>query len=168
MITITNPKGVDVPIQRLQQILADELWTGFNVEVYGRVFPFQQSDQLKPVIHTSGSEYIEVLQDDTKDATVFFDLMGDVEIEEGQHSVTVGIVFSVNLEKLYPGGTYRTEYVEADALAIINNSPFTPERIIKGETAFDPYTYESDARVSMYPFYAFRIVTKVSYLPETC
>lgn len=168
MTTITNPKGVDVPIQKLQILLADELWTGNNCEFYGRVFPHELNGVLKPVIHLSGNEYIEVMQDDTKDATVFFDLMGDVEINEGQHSVTVGVVFSVNLEKLYPGGTYRTEYVESDALAIINNSPFTPERIIKGEKAFDPYSYDTAARVTMYPFYAFRIVTRLNYLPESC
>lgn len=168
MITITNPKGVDVPIQLLQTILDSELWPTATVEVYGRVFEFEQSDQMKAVVYTSGNDYLEVLQDDNKDATVFFHLMSDVTIESGQHSCQVGIVFSVNLEKLYPlGGGYRTEYVEADALKIIENSPFIAESIVKGSEAFQPFTVESE-RVSMYPFYAFRVVTRVSYLPETC
>lgn len=171
MYLITNPNGVDVPIQQLQKLLDATLHTTKAVEVYGRAFHNARDGGIVPEVYVGGREYKEVLYDDTKDCSIFFELQGDVTYNgAGRCNVGVDIVVQCNLKALYSdGGKHATELIERDVTDIIErSSPFQVTGIVKGFAAVEMYALTNRERLDMYPRYCFRIKTAVNYQFNDC
>ena len=89
--------GIDVPISRLVQIFTNHLWTGLGVDYFGRVYRNERDGGVIPeVFDWDKQDYIEVLQNDNKVGTVFFDWVNPSEINSSSNSATVWIHFAVN------------------------------------------------------------------------
>ena len=116
---ITNPKGIDSAIQKIQTLLYNKLNWGDNIDVYGRVF--ENPAKTKGLVleaYISNNEYKDVFFDDSKTASVFF-------IEDKKHTTDEGIrfsnkvqiVFMVDLKKAFPTITHRAD-TEAEIKSI--------------------------------------------------
>jgi hypothetical protein len=171
MYLITNPVGIDVPIQRLQKLLDAELYTAAKRHIYGRAFHNVRGDGVVPEVYKGGGEYKEVLFNDRQDLTVFFDIEGDVQfLPNGNASIAVGIVVQCNLKRLHPDkGRHAGEIVERDVLALIErSSPFHINSVVKGYPAVEMFALTDRVKFDMQPHYVFRIKTDVTYLYNDC
>lgn len=155
-------KGIDVPISKQVNIF-EEMWRGKNTVVYGRVFRNERDGQEIPEA-LSGSEYSEVLIDDTKDGICFFDVRPARIFIGGNYQADVDIYFAVNLDKLYPDVTERaTEYLLDDVLS--NLFKFQVITITTGKEAFAGWGAKPED--NMQPFFLVRIETIIDY-KQTC
>ena len=57
---ITNPVGIDAPIQTLQAQFLAKLFTGKTYQSYGRAFLNEKNGTI-PEVYTGANEYQEVL-----------------------------------------------------------------------------------------------------------
>jgi len=119
--TKTNPVGVDIPIQSLQEDLFNELgWT--NYEAYGRAYVNISEGDTIPEVFKDGKEYLEVMYDDTVNASSFFVINSDVDYDEVAN-VSVDLIFQVNLAELYPNIEHRAdEEMHLDVIQVIKNN----------------------------------------------
>ena len=95
-------KGIDIQIERLRSHFEDKLFPVNACDWFGRIFRNVKEGEVVPERFVSGRNDPDVLLNDTKDLTCFF----DVQPSENYNNVfnsQVWICFSVNLVKLYPG-----------------------------------------------------------------
>jgi hypothetical protein len=165
--TITNPKGIDLPIQKLQTYLHNKLpWS--DIEVYGRVFENpSKSKGFTLEAYISKNEYKDVFINDTKTANIFF-------IEDKKHTTKEGImftnklqiVFMVNLKKAYPNITHRADMeAEIEAIKLIRTrSNFSMTEIEKGiSSVFKGFNTDGIKLTDMQPYHVFSINGDLTY-----
>lgn len=109
IVSKTAPKGVDAVIDAIQQYIYPNLlgagWTDY--ECYPRANKNIKGTNIIPEVSTDIKNYIEVLFDDTKNATSFFTVSDIVNFNEDEQLIVqdVSLIFQVNLPKLFPAVT---------------------------------------------------------------
>lgn len=153
-------KGIDVPIEKQRLIFNDHLWTGFNCSWNGRCQVNYRDEKTVPEVLVSGSDYKDVLLDDSKDAISFFYVQPERTIDEA----TVEIYFAVKLPTLYPLVTERaTEYALLDAIdKVKRGSLFSVTGIVDGYESWRTFGMVKKED-NMQPFYLFKLITKLQY-----
>ncbi len=165
---ITNPVGIDRPIQEMQQLFIANLWTGFNCQFNHRVFGNYNEKKLIPFILVDGTDrYVEVLFNDRVDALGWFDVSDRTKSIDGtQVSQDVGIFFAVNLKKVYPLLAHRAvEEAHKDALMQIKKRPIKFEilGLETGEAAYGDFDTDNLIKYNMQPWHVFRYNCNVKY-----
>lgn len=114
---IDDPKGVDNPIQDIQDFLFNRLaWTDFDI--YGRVFKIISDKGKLPRAFIPGKEYKDVFTDDRRTASIFFIVDDQQSTKQGiMFTAKVKVVFMVNLKKLFPDLTKRGD-TDAQMMAV--------------------------------------------------
>jgi len=163
-------KGIDIQIERLQDRFKDKLWTSVsstNKDYFGRIYRNERDGDVIPQRFVSGNDYKDVLLNDKKAVTCFFDVQPE-ESYEFQFNANVWILFAVNLKTLYPSITDRaTEYVHEDVVREIKKiGGWNVTGLVRGLPAFADYSLVKDSD-DMQPFYLFRINCEVKY-PLNC
>lgn len=165
--TITNPKGIDEQIQRIQTDLHNKLNWG-DIEVFGRARRNQSKNKgLVPEAYLGNGEYREVYNNDRFNATIFF-------IDDTEHNASGGgwytaetkIVFSVNLPKIKSNISHRAD-MEAEIMAlkiIEKHKIFEITGFEKGvETVLRDFDTDRIKLTDMQPFHVFAIVGTLKY-----
>ena len=166
---IDNPIGIDAPIQELQELFIDELWTDiaadkkqFNHRVFRNL---DRNGNLIPEIIVSGSnEYEEVKFNDSLTALSWFDVSDTpTSFDGGQSTREVGIFFAVNLTEIYPNLDHRAvEEVHRDVLELLDSSNVQGDAIT-GEAAYGDFSVDNLKRYNMQPWHVFRIPYLMQY-----
>lgn len=170
---IENPVGIDAPIQELQQLFIDELWTHLDSskkEFNHRVFKNQKKDRVIPEVFTEKGNsiikgaYEEVVFNKRLDVLSWFDVPNtDDSFDGGQFSATVGIFFAVNLNAIYPDLSHRAvEEVHRDVLNLLDKAQVLG--VIRNEDAYGDYSTEGLKNYNMQPWHVFRINYKMDYI----
>jgi hypothetical protein len=163
---IAEPKGIDFPIQDLQTLFQSSLFTSvpaLDKKFYPRVFSNVKNGVNIPEDFEDG----EVLFDDSLTVTSWFDVMGSPdEYDASNFFQSIGIVFVVNLEKLFPGLSHRA--VEEAHLAvqqILKRRPmmFQAENLITGIEAYGEFNTNKLKFPDMHPWHVFRFEGNVTY-----
>lgn len=165
--TITNPKGIDAAIQKLQTFIHDRLtWT--EIDVYGRVYrnPSKKKGTV-PEAYISDNEYRDVLTNDKKTATIFFIEDDKHETKEGiRFTNKVKIVFMVNLEKAFPNVAHRADMeAEMEAIELTRSRlGFSITEIDKGiDAVFQGFNTDGIKLNDMQPYHVFSVNGILTY-----
>ncbi|EJL66308.1 hypothetical protein [Flavobacterium sp. CF136] len=165
--TITNPKGIDKAIQKIQTHLFDKL-TWSDVKVYGRVFENPSKSKGTTIeAFKSGKDYKDVFLNDKNTATIFF-------IEDNKHTTSEGIrftnkvkvVFMVNLNKVYPDIAHRADMeVEIEAVELLRTrANFSMTEIEKGVAeVFKGFNTDGIKLIDMQPYHVFSVNGDLTY-----
>lgn len=118
--------GTDVAIARLRNRFANELWQDVSNKVYYAA-AYRNNNRNKSGIiaevYTENNEYKEVHNDDRFNVVSFFVMDNNIPgIHNSAASFRSGrVIFSVNLQSIYPDITYRTEEeVHRDVSVVAN------------------------------------------------
>ena len=164
--------GIDVNISRLVTDYTNNLWTGADVDFFGRVYRNNRNDGIIPEVYDQDNRYIEVLQNDNKAGTVFFDWINPTQITGTKSLATVWIHFAVNLSELYPTETANheraDEYAHADAIKWTNKSGFRVTGLVTGFDAFSQFELTEQNKDDMQPYHLFRLETEVLFNYQNC
>jgi len=155
--TKTNPVGIDLIIQDIQNDLYDKLsvlWG--DIKGFGRVYKNKKQERTIPEYYAGKGEYDEVLTDDMKTATFFFLESGELESKGSCLSKTnVELYFLVDVSKAKSSiQHYADEEVRLDVLNIVKNN-LTIVRTIKGRDALSSFTVEDLDFI--HPYFIFKI-----------
>lgn len=129
----TDPKGIDFIVDSLQrktfaQLTGSDIgWTEY--ESYHRAYKNPSEGSTIPEIYTSNGNYLEVLFDDTFNATSFF-LTEDTrtKLDHEVYEQDISMIFQARLDLLYPNITHRAdEEMHADIVTAINSAGFQKE-----------------------------------------
>lgn len=138
--TKTDPKGIDKPIQRIQEKLYKEL--GYqNMDGYGRIYTLDRKGKAIPAYFIEGKDYKEVLTDDKKDAQFFFVENERTTFDSPQGVTQVDIIFLLNLNKIKPSVPHRAdEEARVEIQEVLDKIKFFPvSEIIKGPNALNGF-----------------------------
>lgn len=168
---ITSPKGIDFPIQEMQTIFTNNLWTELDSGekcYYARVFRNTKRDIIRPEVYEEiGNKYREVLFDKNIHAMCWFDVSPETDSYNlGQITQSVGVVFTVNLTKIYPTLEHRA--IEESHLAVQNlllkrAGEFEITGIITGREAYGDFNSDMLKDTDMQPWHVFRFNCEVKY-----
>lgn len=182
LITKTNPAGVDVPIQHVQEFLHARLLALWEISdaslyrSYGRCYRNKQDFGYVAENYEGGNEYKEVYWDDNLTAISFFGTGTTVVHDKIKEKADVHLVFFVNLAKVKPAIGHRAdEEVHRDLLRLIGET-------IHGltytglDTGIDNVLREypgsrRDKRllaVDMHPVHCFRLNFSLLYSKNIC
>ena len=163
-------RGVDIPINDLLRLFNTYLWTSNVRSFRGRIFrnekEFGFNVKIQPLYYdTVGSEPIEVLKDDNKDAQCFFDVMPTKKMFDTIKEAECHICFMVNLTSLYPllTRTEATEQVIEDAENLIKRSQFEFIQLVTGYESFNDYQWNESALSDLSSNFLFRFDLKLTY-----
>ncbi len=183
---ISDPKGIDVPIRKLQEKLHASLMSKWGLDVnnpdqnilyqsYGRCYRNKKDDGYIAEVYKGNNEYKEVYWDDSLYAISFFGISNELLHDKAEKS-EVHLVFFVNLDKLKPDVSHRAdEEVRLDVLSIIGYSLFgfnyksvslSIENVLKeypGSRRDDRLKF-----VDMHPIHCFRINLSLIYNINNC
>lgn len=157
---ITNPVGIDYPIQELQQLFIDELWPDIAAdkkEFNHRVFKNERKDLIIPEVFVKDREYREVKFNDKLTVLSWFDVADNTNsFDAGQINQNVGIFFAVNLKELYSILDHRSiEEAHRDVLKLLDYSNVID--IINGAGAYGDFDISNLKKYNMQPWHVFRI-----------
>lgn len=157
-------KGIDIPIDALIAQLTANLWTANTRQFLGRVYRNAIDGKIQPLYYT-GTEDIDVLKDDRKDAQCFVDVMPTRNMFADVIEAECRICFMVDLSALYPTVS-RSEAVErvmADVIYELTHSEFVITQMVSGYTAFDDYIFSEDTSTDVGLDHVFRFDIKTTY-----
>jgi hypothetical protein len=164
-------KGIDIPIDELIADLTATLWITNTCQFYGRVFRNEKKDgfnvKIQPLYYV-GSEAIDPLKDDRKDAQCFVDVMPTRKMFTDVIEAECRVLFMVNLLTLYPLLT-RTEAIEQvmlDVKDLIMSSRFETIQMVSGYEAFNDYGWSEDALSDLQNHHLFRFDLKLTYIND--
>jgi hypothetical protein len=167
---ITNPKGIDLPIQQMQNLFVKHLWPSINATkkgYYHRVFRNNRRGEQIPEIYVGNGEYKDVLFDDFLSAQIWFDVAERTDsLSSGQIVRDCGVVVIVNLNEIYPSLTHRCEEeVHFDVMRVLNRMPkvFEQTGITTGMAAFGNFNTTPLKHADMNPWHVFRFDCKIHY-----
>lgn len=166
---IANPKGIDRPIQEMQQLFIANLWTTSNCDFFHRVFKNERNGNTIPEILIDGTHhYEEVKFNDRKHVTSWFDVSDTTNsYDAGQINQDVGVFFAVNLKALYPTLTHRAveeAHLDVQKQLLRMPSEFEITGIVTGEAAYGDYETSGLHDYNMQPWHVFRFNCNVKYL----
>ena len=160
-MTITDPTGIDLPIQTLQAQFLTHLFTGKLYSSYGRAFV---NPGGLPYVYIGSNDYQEALMDDSvEDAVSYFTVEPIEEVHLSEAMATVSIYFMVNLSKLFSYTHRAVEEVHQLVSREINRSPFQVTRLITGQESVKDFTTRNPERLNMQPFYCFKFECSITY-----
>jgi len=128
LITKTNPAGVDVPIQKVQEFLHARLLALWNVSSnlyrsYGRCYRNKLDYGYVAENYEGANEYKEVYWDDNLAVISFFGVGTTIKHDKIKEYADVHLVFFLNLQKVKPAIAHRAdEEVHRDLLRIVGES----------------------------------------------
>lgn len=128
-----NPVGVDVPIQRIQEKLYDDL--GYDINAYGRAYLNKRGDNTVPeVLIEESNEYQEVLLNDCENGVFFFIENNTTKISEGIFLTDIDLILSLNLSCVKPNVKHRAdEEVKMDVYKVLSKCVFREDiKVTKG------------------------------------
>lgn len=158
----TNPKGLDVVIQNMQNLLYNKLTALWNVDLsgYGRCYPsFNQEQNRKEIeFYNGANEYKDVLY--AEENKFFFTAENEIErVGNSQFKTKIELFFIVNVSEIYPNVTHRAdEEVRVDVINILEQSSFATisSIVIDIDKVFSKYEYViSD---DLQPYHCFKII----------
>lgn len=167
---IDNPKGIDRPIQEMQQLFIDKLWTNIDAskkEFNHRVFRNVRNGDLIPEVYDGSNEYKEVKFNDNLDVLSWFDVDDSTNSINGEQvNQNVGVFFAVNLKKLYPLLSHRA--VEESHVAVrkvlkLRSSEFEITGLVTGLAAYGDFNTDNLKHPDMQPWHVFRFNCNVSF-----
>lgn len=178
LITITNPKGIDGEIAKLQKEIHDRLkalWgesgglADNQIKCYPRIFRNQRAGGMfVPEIFDGGKDYKELSFDDIA-AYSFFGRADRSDFNSGAYTTNVYLVFRVNLDKVKPSISHRAdEEVRLDVEKLVWKGiyGFTFQSTETGMTnAFREYpVWLSQKKYDdMHPYHVFRLNFQCRY-----
>jgi hypothetical protein len=182
LITKTDPRGMDIPIQRLQTALHTKLLTAWDLDTdqymcYGRAYRNKNANGSGYVaqVYDGANEYSTVYWDDSKAAVSFFGEDGKTVHDKGEIK-KIHLVFFVNLATLKPSITHRAdEEVRLDVLNIAGGHSFGFE--YEGMDLWIPnvlreypgsITDERLTKVDFHPVHCFRLNFTLRYNKNIC
>lgn len=185
LITKTNPAGVDVPIQKVQEFLHTRLKTLWEIDetggtmykAYGRCYRNKSTDYgYIAENYEGGNEYKEVYWDDSLTAISFFGTGNTIKHDKVKEAVDVHLVFFVNLQKVKPTITHRAdEEIHRDVLTLIGESMHGMDYTGLDtwiETVLREYPGSRRdnrlAHVDMHPIHCFRLNFSLKYDINIC
>jgi hypothetical protein len=171
-MNITKPSvtGVDIPIQKLQTVLYNQikaLWpvTDSNFNLYGRAYRNQLKDGYIQEIYTATGEYKDSYFDDTLYGSGFFGLES-VKVNDLDAVASVYLILMVNLDLIKPGTTRNDEEVRIDVERICMNHQFgfLLTGIVTGiDQVFKGYDIKGIKFRDMQPYHCFRLNFQLTY-----
>jgi hypothetical protein len=166
---IANPKGIDRPIQEMQQLFINNLWTSItDKQYYHRVFRNEnKSGNLTPQVFIDNTnDYRDVIFNDSLSALSWFDVAPETTSADAeQYTQGVGVFFAVNLKKLYPTLSHRAveeSHAEVRRILMLRASEFKIEGISTGEAAYGDFQSVLNG-LDMQPWHVFRFNCNVSF-----
>jgi len=156
----TNPVGIDIQIQRMQEHLYDKLNTswGCDINAYGRAYIDEDNDtSIKPIVFKGGVDYKEVLTDDKVDAQFFF-------VEENSETISNSCISSNNLNLIFIVNDLRkvkgsvTHYADEEIKEEVKSyikSFWEMQSVIKGKDSLDGF--DVSQLKFLYPYFVFKI-----------
>jgi len=169
---IQDPKGIDAPIQDVQEIFIDELWADVSSskkQFNGRVFGNLINESLTPEVHVSGTnDYKAVKFNDKLSVLSWFDVNDETEsFDAGQVVHNVGIFFAVNLKDLYPDLSHRAvEEAHGAVIKLLDKAEV--KGIVTGAKAYGDFDIKNLKHPNMHPWHIFRIDYTMKYSLLTC
>ena len=132
LLTKTSPVGIDIPLQRFQTWLHNQLaakWQLSNddpsFKCYGRCYRNQTTDGYIAENYEGNGNYAEVYFDDRLKAISFFGITPTERFEIGAQLTEVHLIFFVDLKKLKPEINHRAdEEVQKDILNAAGNGKY--------------------------------------------
>jgi hypothetical protein len=134
---IDTPVGVDVPIRQLQQWLYPQLMKVWGLddsiaaqsslyECYPRCYRNRKDNGYVAEVYIGSGEYKDVAWNDNLNAISFFGIGTNIKNKKSPvDEVDVHLVFFVNIDKVRPGFSYRSdEQVRLDVENIIQADYF--------------------------------------------
>ncbi len=186
LTVIDNPKGIDVPIRKLQTKLYNLLMETWGLdpmddeesllyESYPRCYRNKKDNGYVAEVYRGANEYKEVYWNDAVNCVSFFGMNSTIPHKIGDIA-DVHLVFFVNIEKLKPALSNRAdEEIRIDVLNILGKGwyGFNFVSIELGiENVLKEYTGsirdKGLARVDMHPVHSFRINLKLNYNRNNC
>lgn len=167
---ILDPKGIDLPIQEMQQLFIDNLWQNVDVskkQFNHRVYSNVRRDNVIPEIYIGGNEYQEVKFNDNLHVLSWFDVSDTTDSYRlGQVNQSVGVFFAINLDKLYTELTHRAieeSHIEVQKVLLKRASEFEITGITTGKQAYGDFSTENLKAFNMQPWHVFRFDCNVKY-----
>jgi hypothetical protein len=170
--TITNPKGIDKEVQKIQTDIFNKIgWE--NIDVFGRVHRNPSKGKgLVPEAYKGSNEYQDIYTNDHRNATIcFLDDSSHKADGFGYYKAEVKVIFSVNLKKINPNASHRNDVdAQIEALKIIERHKiFKVTGIEKGiDTIFKGFDVTEIKLTDMQPFHMFAIVGELKYRIINC
>lgn len=173
LIQKTDPVGIDIPIDRLQKHLFDNLtWKDATngYESFHRAYINKSNGSNEAEVFETGIDYNEVFTNDNLSATSFFLRDNDSPITNVVTS-TVHIIFQVNLKELYPLIEHRAdEEAHRDVYNILQRNPwinFDLTGFTKGiEGVYEALRIEQINFDDMQPFHVFKYTLTITHKME--
>lgn len=173
--TVTYPKGIDIPIRKMQEYLHDLLLDVWGIDTdqyqsYGRCYRNKQDRGYIAEVYTGENEYKEVYFDDTLSAISFFGITDSIKQGVGQ-TANVHLIYFVDLQKLKTTLTNRAdEEVRLDVMQLIGSSKLGfsfksvdlwLENVLREYSG--SYRDERLKVVDMHPVHCFRLNFELNY-----
>jgi hypothetical protein len=162
----TNPKGIDLAIQKVQQRLYDKITTTYScdVEGFGRVYVDVKDDFNAPYAYLSKGEYKEVLNNDTVNGIHFFFVEDDTSsiIERSSLSTSdIDLIVIVNDLTKVKGDVlhYQDEEIKEEVKEFLKGC-FKINTITKGKKALDGF--DVSKLQFIYPYFVFKISATIN------
>lgn len=179
----TNPKGIDIPIQKIQRKVYDSLTDLWNsdepfFDCYGRVYRNQDNEgKYIPEAYYKNNEYVDPLHNDRVWCTFFLGVASDMQsLGGGLFKAKCHIIFSLNLDQVKPGIVHRAdEEVHIDCLdalrkALPNDS--ITDLITWNDNVFREYNgFKAQQGINftdMHPRHVFRINFDLTFINNNC
>lgn len=162
--------GVDVPIQRLQKLIYDWFLKDRKIDekqydCYGRVYMNQKKGGYVPEFYKGNGDYTDTFFNDKVDALSFFTVGDNVEYDVGQPVAEIGLIFCLNLQKLYDIKDRADEKAHNDIVNYVKSRfggtllsvDYTIDRV------FREFERDSIKFRDMHPWHCFRLNFKLMY-----
>ena len=156
-----NPVGVDLPIQRLQEVLYTKINDAFNCDVtaYGRAYINNDKGSVKPLAYLTKGEHRELLTDDTIDGLHFFFIENDTDDVVSRTCMSdteVDIIFIINDLTKVKGDIvhYADEEIKEIIKSFVRNQ-HQITTVTKGENALDGF--DVSQLNFIYPYFVFKL-----------
>ena len=164
--TITDPKGVDAPVQKAQKFLFDQLkWA--NSEFYGRLFVLETENGYVPRGFVSGIDYKDVFTDDRKSAKVFFLVGDDIPTKSGLvFTAPVKIVVMAKLDAILTNNVNRADTdLQEQVIKVLQRQKYISVTGIqtKVKRIFEGFAVDDLKIVDYQPYHVFAIRGNITY-----
>lgn len=159
----TNRFGLDVELKAIQDAIHKRFTNAQDkFDVYGQLVKVDRNGELV-LMYQAGSEYKEVLLNDTKTGVVGFyanpvrDLAGD------KHLATVDVIFTVKAADLVGEANNEKMYLAAEKV-LSGNLGITPDKLKVGvDEVFREVNKERLIFRDLFPFTVFSFQFKIQY-----
>jgi len=163
----SNPVGIDVLIQKLQDKLYKEFGYLNDIETndfdgYGRIYLNEKDGKIMPYHFISDKEYKLTTLDDSKDG-IFFFIQEETEKRKNNFLTSeVGIVFLLNIKKIKSSILHRAdEEVKLQIIDVLKTfRGYTWDEVIKGKEALRGINLNL---IDMQPFHFIKFKGTIKY-----